>query len=647
MNNLDAVREAIADVLRPGHFFAASVLQLEWDHQPREETLWEVYRGRLSARQLSRETAVFESWSIFLRQDGERSGEPLLSLKLDAELGLLHVVRGLLCWTWEGYHAGGNVYQSREVERWLRELVGSIDVASRERKLPEKAQPENSENVALASRGRKPPEKAQPEKAQPENDEHATLRAELALWLFRAVVGLSRLPLASIEAPLPAFTLGEFAYFYNPDSPNDKSRSLTSWRQLLTHYREGWPFAVRTKWLEFLLRAPPAHDITELAAACVQQWHARHQETGDTLALLRAVFNDVALSPYTNFVDKALALLRQLVERHYFTIEQHVDFLSYLLRQLARHLTAYDLVTFHHRGANYPDALLLDAALKEYLRIVERQPALFDGDTRPARLRRRALRLAWLHRRRYEGHPVPDAPTSPGENMRVLPPPHVRVPEEQILNLAKRKKRLYKDDPLPKHIGPHGERVLKWCGRDLQSVDEVRELGMAVFIERPLGMVKAPGEPDLSPLLSHEAFSRSLAGRALGELARDPLLGLSADEIGRCREVLASAWPSGGIAANTLPTDPPRVVALADAAKAANDFVILRTLPGSLAALSEWFDLPAALHEHGIDFNLERRGWLVVCNVTATGKPAMLICNASGQRVLELELNATQGIDAR
>ena len=57
-----------------------------------------------------------------------------------------------------------------------------------------------------------------------------------------------------------------------------------------------------------------------------------------------------------------------------------MDFLGWLLRQIGRHLTAYDLVTFHHRGANYPDALVLDAVLKAYLARIEREPELFlDG----------------------------------------------------------------------------------------------------------------------------------------------------------------------------------------------------------------------------------------------------------------------------
>ncbi len=545
MIDLSAVRQSIAAVLSPGCFYASLPLRLEWEHLSADDTPWEVSRGCLFARHLSRATAIFETWNVWLLQDSERSGEPLLSLKLDSEHGQLHVVRGIWCWTWEGYQAEDNVFLSREVPRWVRELVGTVDIG-----------PDSGES----------------------------LQANLAWWVFRAVVGLSRLPLTSVEAPLPGFSLGELAYFYHPSRL--ATDPLTSWPELLAHYHDQWPSEVRTKWLEFLLRCAPASAVGDAATAFAKRWLDKGRSTADAVALLRAVFNEVALSPYTDFVDKTLAFLRQLVEKAFLTAQQHVDFLGWLLRQLARHLTAYDLITFHHRGANYPDALLLDSALKEFLRLLELYPALFEGDDRPARLRRRALRLAWLHRRRYEGHAVPDAPTSPGENMRILPPPFERVPEEQIFNPGKRQKRLYYGDPLPNHVGPHGQRVQEQCGRDLQDVHELRELGMAIFIERPLGAGKAPGEPDFSPLLAHEGYSRSLAERALGELQREPLFALSANDAAVCRGLLAQPWPTGGIPAHTLPTEPPRVVSLADAAKAAGDFVILRTLPASVRAFA-------------------------------------------------------------
>src|SRR5207247_11438994 len=111
------------------------------------------------------------------------------------------------------------------------------------------------------------------------------------------------------------------------------------------------------------------------------------------------------------FVDKSLSLLEALRVHGHLTTGQQIDALGGLLRQLGRHLTAYDLVTFHHRGANYPDALLLDAALKNYLSLIERQPDLLMGASRVNMLRRRALRQACLLRHVYEGHAVPDAPT--------------------------------------------------------------------------------------------------------------------------------------------------------------------------------------------------------------------------------------------
>ena len=41
----------------------------------------------------------------------------------------------------------------------------------------------------------------------------------------QAVVGTSRLPLTSVEAPLPAFTFGQLAYFYRSDAGTEPIRS--------------------------------------------------------------------------------------------------------------------------------------------------------------------------------------------------------------------------------------------------------------------------------------------------------------------------------------------------------------------------------------------------------------------------------------
>ena len=398
MNPLDTVRHAIADVLHPTNFYSAPSVQLRWEHLPTETTPWEIHRGQLAPRHLSRESQALECWNVLRLQDGQVSGEPLLSLKLDAERGQLHVVRGLLCWTWEGYHAGDNVYLSREVRRWVRELVGTL-------------------SLTPCSNG-------------------MVLRDDLALWVFRAVVGASRLPLTSVEAPLPGFSLGEFAYFHgadrSPDLADQNQRPMTSWRQLIEHCCPDCRPELRAKWLEFLLRCVPADEVPQAAAECVRLWRELGQDAVKTIAQLRAVFNDVALSPYTDFVDKTLQFLHRLVEQKHLTVENHVDFLGWLLRHLARHLTAYDLITFHHRGANYPDALLLDAALKDALLLCEKHSHLFAGDDGPACIRRRGLRLAWLHRRRYEGHPVPDAPPRPARTCECCRRPTCACPRSRF-----------------------------------------------------------------------------------------------------------------------------------------------------------------------------------------------------------------------
>src|SRR5262249_9424143 len=187
-------------------------------------------------------------------------------------------------------------------------------------------------------------------------------------------------------------------------------------------------------------------------------------------SMVGELFNEVSLTPYTDFVDKTLALINEFEMRGHLPALLVAALLAGILSRLGGHLTAYDLVTFHHRGANYPDALLLDAALKAYLRLIERNPTLFgsaaqDNDEKASpkvgrvsatsssgsftladeanskRSPRCSLVRSWLLRRQYEGHLVPDAPTSPGENARVLPSPHVRVPEEQILDTSQRTKR--------------------------------------------------------------------------------------------------------------------------------------------------------------------------------------------------------------
>jgi hypothetical protein len=602
------IGEVIADALLPVHFFAAAPLELEGEHLPSEEIPWEIFQGHLLDAAQTRQRRTFEAWNVHAVEGGTRSAEPLLAVKLDLAVGELHVTRGLLCYVWEGYHAGDNVYLSRETTRWVRELVGT---------------------VALG-----------------ELRDTAELRAEVAGRLFQAVVGLSRLPLTSVESPLPDYSLGRLAYFYRSE-PFRSGGLMRSWRDLLagaSNAELSWTEKARL--LEVLLRAAPAEELLEAAGDFGRRWGALGHSAGELPELLREVFNGVSLSPWTDFAEKVLCLLRLLVEVGLLSVPQQVDFLGYLLRQLGRHLTAYDLITFHHRGANYPDALLLDLVLKEYLRLIEAQPELFTAAEDRGRMRRRALRQGWLLRRHYEGRAVPDAPTSPGENARVLPPPHRRVPDEQLLNVAKRSRRLYDGDPLPAHLGEQSRRVLRQSLEDLHNPEELRELGMAVFIDRPLGVLKSPAEPDQTLLLSYEAFSKALAARRLGELARDAALGLTAEEAitfaTALEELLVSGLPVQAVGPETRP-----VVSITDALKVSEDFVLLRTLPRGVRDLLDQYDFSELRRRYDLSYLEPTRRLLVVRGYRAPGQAPTLVVYDRGALRLVLEIVGEQGYVTR
>jgi hypothetical protein len=616
----EQLQQIITEVLRPCHFFAREPLVLTWE-QTDEDVSWEVFRGRLLDPAHTRERRHFLAWHIWSEDDSLRAREPILSVKLAPDEGRLHVVRALPCHAWEGYDAGNNVYLSRECVKWTRELVGSLDLG----------------RVAGGSE----------------------VRDEIAGLLFRAVVGTSRLPLTSVEAPLPSFSLGDLGYFFH-ENAHDNTRSgrqvpMHCYRELIEGGLQGdESWLEKAKLLELLLRGVSAVELEGAARQFVSRWKAIGQRLEELPALLRTVFNEVALSPFTQFVDRTLAFVQCLVSNGYLASADQVDFLTYLLRQLSRHLTAYDLVTFHHAGANYPDALLLDAVLKACLDLAEHEPALFlerPGDATAEerrKRRRRGLRQGWLLRRRYEGHPVPDAPTSPGENARVLPPPHVRVPEEQITHPTRRTRRLYADDLLTLSLKDQTRSILAQSCRDLLLPSELRELGMAVFIERPLGVFKAIGEADQTLLLAHEAFSKRIAEERLRllvrdvELAADPIL---MESVGwQLRDLTVAGLPLTAIADTTRP-----VVALADARRVADDFVVLRTLPGGVRAFLEPFDLNPLGARIPIDFLTSGQPVLIVRARSTMAGPESVLAVFDGRfcRRLELEINQEQGYARR
>jgi hypothetical protein len=575
--SLDEVRAVAADAVAPRHFFVGNGLELEWEHAPAESIPWEIYKGRLLDASQTRERQTFEAWNIWAIDETGRSTEPLLSVKLDGETGQLHVVRAILCYAWEAYDAGDNVILSRETTKWVRELVGTIEPV----------------NCII----------------------NQDLTREIVARLHQGVIGTSRLPLASLEAPLPAFSFGRLAYFYGREPGTGP---LRTWRDLIRRAfssKDALLHSGKAKLLEFLLRAVPwsefAPMVDEFAIHFRAREHkafvevdAREPESADAgradlkamasdpllvarrslPPLLCEVFNDAALTPYTDLVDRALLFAESLKSQGHLLASDVANSFAQILCQLGRHLSAYDLVTFHNRGANYPDALVLDALLKAYLGLIQREPDSFlsspsndEFTRRLKRLRRRGLRQGWLLRRCYEGHLVPDAPTSPGENLRVLPAPYARVPDEQIFNPALRTKRLYMDDPLDKHLGERAREVLLQSIADLQHPNELRELGMAIFLDRPLGAGKGLTEPDDTLLFSYLAFSRSIARNRLDYMSNE--LGLLGDStiLEGLRHQLAGLEVKGIPIKDNVDCSRQAIVSLADALRTADDFVLLRT----------------------------------------------------------------------
>jgi hypothetical protein len=607
--SLDEVRAVVAEVSAPGHFFVGGSLRLEWRHVPVEELHWEIFHGRLLDAAQTRQRRTFESWSIYPLDDGVRAPEPLLSLKLDGAEQRLFVTRGIYSHVWEAYDSGDNVILSRPARKWLRELTAEVDL------------------------GRCP--------------DRPALRRELTYRLYQAVVGVSRLPLTSVEAPLPAFSLGELAYFGQSALPVNDSTSMNSWMELVGRgLHPGSGLAETARVLECLLRATPTAELPDAAEA----FAGRLQEVGpaatDWPALLLLVFNEAALSPYTNFVDQALAFVRCLEERKWLSAAGHADFLCRLSCLVARHLTAFDLEKFHHRGANYPDALLLDAVLKALLELIERSPEVFrdgeqdDDDSAAAqRRRRRGFRQGWLLRCRYQGHPVPVVPTSPGENSRVLPAEFPHIDEVEIADPAKRGRRLFADEPLTERLTECGRAVLRQSIADLRFPLELRELGTALYLDRPLGIYKRPTEPDRTPLLSYVAFSRKVAERRLKELFALNLLASEA-ELNALRQRLTELPVTGLPLPISSAAPRPGVPSLRDAFQTAADFVLLCTTGRSVREFWQLFDLKALREQIQLDWLHSGKRVLIVAGTM----PGILCCHDDELRPrLEFEFDGRHG----
>jgi hypothetical protein len=548
---------ALEDALQPRRFHVGPGYRCRIERDVAETCRWEIFRGNLLDPAFTREEKSFRSWQVFIEPLEQPAAVPMLSLKWDEAANLLHVTRSLEIQGWEAY-AQGNLVDSRPARKWQPELIGTLSV------------------------GWAPP-----------TETH--LAVLVRYYLHLAIVGTSRLPITSVESPLPLFSLGLLSYSPQMDFLPETASEPTSPAFFLETQS-----SYRVKHLETFLRTVSPERLTEL---CVQDldkadpwWRAAVLRP-----LLQALFHQVALSPFTHFIDNWVLLLRFLSRPYVWGPASVADLIGEYLRLLVRHLTAFDLHKFHNLGANYPDALFLDLLLRLYLELLDKAPALTNGDDAGSRLRRRALRQGWLARRMYEGHPVPDAPTSPGENLRRLPAPFHPVAEEQLSQPQKRTRRLFVEAPSDGLLSSSLREVLRHSLDDLEQESERRELGLALFLDRPLGVFKlTQGQMrDRTPLLSYLAFSRKIAQQRLklwhtwGWLDTIRLEHLS--------KLLANDHPAGiPVVELPLPGSRPGVICLEDTLQVSNDFLLLRTTRSSLAELWRQYDT-TPLRQLGLD----------------------------------------------
>ncbi len=589
------VKQAAEASLVPGAFFAPEPRAIRFSFVPSLCWRWEIISGRLLDPALTRNEAEFAAWHVHQADDAGEF-QPRLSILYQAEENRLYVVRHIQVYGHEAYESAPHVIETRAVRKWTRELAGWVDVARGDAAISE-------DQIAAGCRR----------------------------LLFQAVCGASRLPVASHESQLPAFAVGELGYWPSLAAAISANRAeqrnlpdipLRQPEQLLKlALRPELPRLERAKLLEAALRATPTDRVVALAELWHEPGQAHANGESNLVSVVTRLFNHLGLTPYIPIETRLALFLNRLMQHHEAQAEDSaqrselIDLVALLLLQLARHLAAFDLRLFHNFGADYPDLLLLDALLRVYDSWLERLPEMvFPSAVNPPQAssagcedrqqaqRRLAWLLASLLRKEHEGLRVPEAPTSPGENQRVLPAPLIHVDDAEIMEPRLRSKRLFADDAweVPRSEG-HKELLAAAAG-DLQTAAGQRLLGEALFLDRPLGALRAPDMVDDTPLLSYVAFSRSLAQARLRKMHQ--FHWLDKDTFQNLKAAIADL-PIGGIAASELPGQPRLgVVSLEDARLNLPDFVFLRTTRSSLQALLASGQLPLE------SLDEETRAWL-------------------------------------
>src|SRR5262249_1296027 len=159
--------------------------------------------------------------------------------------------------------------------------------------------------------------------------------------------------------------------------------------------------------------------------------------------------------------------------------------------------------------------------------------------------------------------------------------------------------------------------LLQQSVRDLEHPEELRELGTALFLDRPLGAGKPPAAPDQTPLFSYIAFSPSLARHRLEELARH-FDGPDTTRLGTLAPRLREERLAGGLrvawlfpGGRTAPSRP-GAVSLADVLRVADDFLLLASTRRTVSAFCDLFDLQSLRTRLSLDYLSPGRRVLVV-----------------------------------
>jgi hypothetical protein len=175
----------------------------------------------------------------------------------------------------------------------------------------------------------------------------------------------------------------------------------------------------------------------------------------------------------------------------------------------------------------------------------------------------------------------------------------------------------------------------------------LRELGAAIFLDRPLGAGKHPLETDQTRLCTYLAFSRSIARKRLHYLAEELHLIPDTKEYAAYQNCLANELQVKGLSLHVLPGNiRPGSVSLLDMFKVADDFLILRqTDQPNMYFLRDQYRL--GVLPFGLDdFN---GPLLVLRDYTAPAQPTvrLTVYDSHFHKRLELDFDSRMGYQSR